>query len=166
MKPVERLRLGLNYIVEEADHAASVASAEASGQAAMNGGLRNSRTAILHSNVVEQILHQRLPAMFRIYTQERERFWSDPRGLKEPVRESIEQYFQLAARHIGDRKATIGSTVAIYDKLLAEARERALVGAEAHFLHPGVRYWHERNALKFAAVCALIGALATKAFGG
>ena len=166
MKPADRLKIGLGYIVDEADYAASVATTEAAAQSASSGGLRNSRTAIAFSNAVEAALTQRLPAMFKIYNEERERFWSDRSGLKGPVRESILEFFRLARRHIGDRSSRVSSNVGIYDKLLAEAQDRALATAEAHFLHPGVRYWHERNPLKVAALSALFGAFATKVFGG
>ena len=166
LKPIERLTEGLRLLVEESDYAAAVSVSEASARSVGTGGMRSSATVIALAQVVEREIANRLPAMFQIYNQERERFWSDRSILKEPVLEAIERFFDLARRHVPDQPMTAAGNRTIYLQLLDEARGRLQAQAEGHFLHPGLRPWHERNALKVAGISALLGAIATKVVGG
>jgi hypothetical protein len=166
MKPSERLTEGLRHQIDEADYAAAVAVNQASAQAASKGGQRNSGTAVLIAQVVEGQMSKQLPSIFRIYNDEREGFWSDRALLKAPVIAAIEHYFVLSQRYMPDQKAFGGSNRGIYPRLLEEACERAKSQAEAHFLHPGLRPWPERNPFWMLVIGALVGAAATALFGG
>lgn len=155
-----RLKLSAGQIIERADFKVSERIIkDAHKQAVQFSGLGSTAVRLEILRIAYEAIEEALPDLLRAYNAERQSLWFNRHQLDHIVRQSVETFYEGVKRHLAPSiKLLIGGDDGVSDKALLERKTLTLTRVEEHFRHPGILPPHQRHAIAFALVMAIVGA--------